>query len=206
MRVRLQRQQPDREELIGRRIADHIALTLSHQRLAEEARRSDELRATTANLELLDELLATVTDTGTLSQAFDRSSAIARKVLAHDALTLPVLAEVPEGASASGVDGAVVRLVGAGEVLRTDPEAVAAASDPVGFAGLAELLGEPDVPVGANRDRERVRARPGVPLLDRRVWFAWGTPWRPIATTPTVPCARPPGVPPSTASLPTGRR
>jgi transcriptional regulator with GAF, ATPase, and Fis domain len=77
--------------LIGRRIADHIALTLSHQRLAEEARRSEELRAMTANLELLDELLVPLTDTGDLRQAFDRISAIARKVLAHDALTLPVL-------------------------------------------------------------------------------------------------------------------
>jgi transcriptional regulator with GAF, ATPase, and Fis domain len=85
--------------LIGRRIADHIALTLSHQRLAEEARRTEQLRATTANLEMLEELLATLTDTGNLRQVFDRISAIARKVLAHDALTLPVLQ--PDGRTAT---------------------------------------------------------------------------------------------------------
>ena len=47
----------------ARRIADHVALALSHQRLAEQARRNEELRARTANLELLDELLAALTDT-----------------------------------------------------------------------------------------------------------------------------------------------
>ena len=77
--------------LVGRRIADHVALALSHHRLAEEARASAELKARTANLELLDALLAAVTDTGQLSDLFDRISAIAQKVLPHDALSMPVV-------------------------------------------------------------------------------------------------------------------
>src|SRR5262249_30128458 len=36
---------------IARRLADYLAVTLSHQRLAEQARDTDELRAREANLE-----------------------------------------------------------------------------------------------------------------------------------------------------------
>ncbi|MBI3402273.1 MAG: sigma 54-interacting transcriptional regulator [Acidobacteria bacterium] len=76
---------------IARRIAEHVALALSHQRLAERARHAEELRARTATLELLDELLAGLVDTGELPEVFDRVSAIARKVLAHDTLLLNVV-------------------------------------------------------------------------------------------------------------------
>jgi transcriptional regulator with GAF, ATPase, and Fis domain len=80
---------------IGRRLADHVAGALSHyrlaERLAEEAQHHVELRARTTNLELLDELLAALTDNGDLPDVFERISAIARKVLPHDALGLPVL-------------------------------------------------------------------------------------------------------------------
>jgi transcriptional regulator with GAF, ATPase, and Fis domain len=76
--------------LVGRRIADHVALALSHQRLAEEARRNEELRSRAANLELLDHLLATLTDTGELGEMFDRISAIAGRVLAHDTMVVPL--------------------------------------------------------------------------------------------------------------------
>jgi transcriptional regulator with GAF, ATPase, and Fis domain len=81
--------------LVARRIADHVALALSHQRLADEARRNEELRTREARLELLDERLATVTDAGELQDVFSRISEIARKVLPHDALALPVL--LPDG-------------------------------------------------------------------------------------------------------------
>jgi len=84
--------------LVARRIADHVALALSHQRLAEESRRNEELRAREARLEILDELLATVTDTGEIKDHFDRISEIARKVLPHDALVLPVV--LPDGTHA----------------------------------------------------------------------------------------------------------
>jgi transcriptional regulator with GAF, ATPase, and Fis domain len=101
--------------LIGRRIADHIALALSHYGLAEQARRNEELRARAARLELLDQLLVTLTDSGELPTVFDRISAIAQRVLAHDALTLPVL--MPDGQHAqvyaiSGVEqGAMPEIV-----------------------------------------------------------------------------------------------
>ena len=80
---------------LARRVADHIALAVSHQRLAEEAHHHEELRARAANLELLDELIATLTDAGELRQTFDRVSEIAKKVLPHDLLALPVL--MPDG-------------------------------------------------------------------------------------------------------------
>ncbi len=93
--------------LVARRITDHVALALSHRRLAEQARYNDELRAKAERNDLLDELLATLTDTGELSEVFGRISAIARKVLPHDALLLPVF--LPDGIHArryvsSGVD------------------------------------------------------------------------------------------------------
>ena len=60
-----------------------------------ERKAAEELRARTTNLELLDELLATVTDSGELPEVFERISAIARKVMPHDGLGLPVL--LPDG-------------------------------------------------------------------------------------------------------------
>ena len=45
----------------------------------------------TANLELLDALLATLTESGELREVIDRISDIAQKVLPHDAMVLPVL-------------------------------------------------------------------------------------------------------------------
>ena len=80
---------------VARRVADHVALALSHQRLAEIARHAEVLRARTATLELLDGLLADLVDTGPLPAVFDRLSAIARKVLPHD-MVLMVVA-TPDG-------------------------------------------------------------------------------------------------------------
>ena len=96
------------DAVVARRIADYVALALSHQRLADRARSAEELRARTATLELLDDLLTTLIDTGELPEVFDRISAIARKVLAHDTLVLTVV--LPDGKRAriyasSGVDG-----------------------------------------------------------------------------------------------------
>jgi transcriptional regulator with GAF, ATPase, and Fis domain len=79
------------DALVGRRIADHVALALSHQRLAEASRSNAELKVRTANLELLDELLAAMTDAGPLGELFDRVSAVAKKVIPHDAMTVPML-------------------------------------------------------------------------------------------------------------------
>jgi two-component system response regulator AtoC len=68
-------------DLVGR-LTEHLAV---------EARTNEELRAQTTNLELLDELLATVTDSGELVDVFGRISEVARKVLPHDALGFPVV-------------------------------------------------------------------------------------------------------------------
>jgi transcriptional regulator with GAF, ATPase, and Fis domain len=73
---------------VARRIAEFVALSLSHQRLAEAARLHEELRARAANLDLLDEVLASMTDEGDLTAVLARMSAVAQKVLPHDALVL----------------------------------------------------------------------------------------------------------------------
>jgi transcriptional regulator with GAF, ATPase, and Fis domain len=99
--------QPPDAVVVGR-IANYIALALSHQRLAEQARLAEELRARAAALELVDDLLATFVDTREPPEVFGRISAIARRVLAHDALVLTLA--LPDGKRASvyassGVDG-----------------------------------------------------------------------------------------------------
>ncbi len=80
---------------LASRIRDHIALAFSHERLVEEAERTQELSATAANLSILDELLARETQDGSLDDVFDRVSEIAGKVLPHDTLLLPVA--LPDG-------------------------------------------------------------------------------------------------------------
>jgi transcriptional regulator with GAF, ATPase, and Fis domain len=77
--------------LLARRIADHMALALSHERLAEEQRRNEELRARSATMEMLDEVLSAVTGSGELPVVWDRISAVSQKVLPHDALLLAAL-------------------------------------------------------------------------------------------------------------------
>jgi transcriptional regulator with GAF, ATPase, and Fis domain len=74
--------------LPAKRIADHVALALSHKRLADEKRSHDLLRARSAKSDLLDELLTTVTDNSELPIVFERISKASQKVLAHDALVL----------------------------------------------------------------------------------------------------------------------
>ena len=84
--------------MVGRRIADHVALALSHQRLADEARRHEALRAMKEKSDLLDEVLASVTGAGELTGVFGRVSSVTQKVLAHDALILTAL--LPSGLKA----------------------------------------------------------------------------------------------------------
>jgi transcriptional regulator with GAF, ATPase, and Fis domain len=74
--------------LVVKRIADYLMLGLSHQRMAEEARANDALRAKAAKHDLLDDLLSMVTDSGELPEVFDRISRATQTVLAHDALVL----------------------------------------------------------------------------------------------------------------------
>src|SRR5262249_30303096 len=84
--------------MVGRRIADHIALALSHQRLAEEGRRAAALQERNAKLELLDDLLMSVTGADALPDVFDRVSGVTQKVLPHDTLVLTAL--LPDGLKA----------------------------------------------------------------------------------------------------------
>ena len=60
-----------------------------------EHKLTDELRARAANLELLDELLGALVDSGDLPDVFGRISAVAQKVLVHDAAALMV--RLPDG-------------------------------------------------------------------------------------------------------------
>jgi two-component system response regulator AtoC len=89
--------------LVAQRIADHVALAMSHQRLLEEARLADELRLRTANVEMLDSLLAELTDSGELSDVIGRISDVAQKVLPHDAMLVPVV--LPSGTHVRVVAG-----------------------------------------------------------------------------------------------------
>jgi transcriptional regulator with GAF, ATPase, and Fis domain len=81
--------------LVARRITDHVALALSHARLAEAARHNVELRAQATQLELLDASLSEVVDSRELADVFGRVTAIAQRVLAHDAAALTVA--LPDG-------------------------------------------------------------------------------------------------------------
>jgi transcriptional regulator with GAF, ATPase, and Fis domain len=83
---------------VARRIAAHVVLTLSHQRLAEQARLNEELRARTTNLELLDALLNTMGEAVGVSDLFARIAGIAAKVLPHDLAVLMV--RLPDGVHA----------------------------------------------------------------------------------------------------------
>src|SRR5262249_6539931 len=68
-----------------------------------------------ANLELLDDLLDALTDQDGLAEQFDRISAIAAKVLPHDALIVPVM--LPDGEHARVHATAVVAGVKVPEII-----------------------------------------------------------------------------------------
>src|SRR5215471_370187 len=73
---------------IARRIANYIALIMSHHRLAEEARQRQGLEAHASKLDLLDQSLASLSDTGQLKDVIDPISRIVRQVLPHDGLSV----------------------------------------------------------------------------------------------------------------------
>jgi transcriptional regulator with GAF, ATPase, and Fis domain len=92
---------------IARRIADHIGLALSQQRVADESRRVEILQARNTNLALLDELLKTLSDDGELADVIEGLSQAAKSVLPHDATVLGVyLAERTKARryASSGID------------------------------------------------------------------------------------------------------
>jgi transcriptional regulator with GAF, ATPase, and Fis domain len=75
---------------IAIRLAEQVAIGLSHYHLAEDARRAEQLRQRAANLDLLDDLLNTVAEGSDIAQVFERVSAAVSKLLPHDGATLAV--------------------------------------------------------------------------------------------------------------------
>jgi transcriptional regulator with GAF, ATPase, and Fis domain len=84
--------------MIAKRIADHVSLAISHQRLAEQAREHEVLRARRTTLELLDARLSQPIDTGSMAAVTDYISALAAAVIPHDGVILAVI--LPGGARA----------------------------------------------------------------------------------------------------------
>src|ERR1051326_8948007 len=80
---------------VARKIASYIALMMSHHRLAEEARQRQGLEAFASKLDLLDQSLASLTDTGQLQDVIDPISKVVRQVLPHDWFSVVVL--LPDG-------------------------------------------------------------------------------------------------------------
>src|SRR5438034_6422744 len=78
----------DNELILAQRIADYVAIALSHQRLAEAAHRAALERDRATNLESSVELLRAIAGALDIRTVFPRVSEIANKVLAHDLLTM----------------------------------------------------------------------------------------------------------------------
>jgi transcriptional regulator with GAF, ATPase, and Fis domain len=111
--------------VIARRLAEHVAVGLSHHQLAEEGRRSVQLRERAANLDLLDELLHAIGDGDDVAELFNRVCAAAAKVLPHDGATLAV--RLPDGVrgrvyASSGFPPGLPEIIEIPEDLRRNPK------------------------------------------------------------------------------------
>jgi len=130
--------------IVARRIADYVALGLSHfrtaQRLAEEARRNEELSARATKSDLLDEVLSALAGSGELPKVFDRISQLTQKVLAHDALILPV--RLPDGRHAKVYASSTGEHVRFPDVIDVPPSLVD--KPDWEFEVVADLQAEPD--------------------------------------------------------------
>jgi transcriptional regulator with GAF, ATPase, and Fis domain len=73
---------------LTRRLADYLAIAVSHQQLADAARRAALERDRAASLESSVELLRAISDVLDIRTVFPQVSEIANKVLRHDHLTL----------------------------------------------------------------------------------------------------------------------
>jgi two-component system response regulator AtoC len=76
------------ELTLARRVADYVAIALSHERLAAEARHAAIERDRAANLESSVELLRAIAGVLDIRTVFPRVSEIANKVLPHDHLSM----------------------------------------------------------------------------------------------------------------------
>jgi transcriptional regulator with GAF, ATPase, and Fis domain len=77
-----------RDLILAGRLAGYVAVALSHQRLAENARRAAVERERSASIESSIELLRTIADVLDVRTVFPRVSAIANRMLPHDGLTM----------------------------------------------------------------------------------------------------------------------
>ncbi|HKC56316.1 MAG TPA: sigma 54-interacting transcriptional regulator [Vicinamibacterales bacterium] len=73
---------------LAERVADYVAIAVSHQRLAEAGRRAALERDRAANLESSVELLRAIAGVLDIRKVFTRVSEIANKVLPHDFMTM----------------------------------------------------------------------------------------------------------------------
>jgi transcriptional regulator with GAF, ATPase, and Fis domain len=78
----------ERELILAQRVADYVAIAISHQRLAETARREAVDRDRAAHLESSVELLRAISAVLDIRTVFPKVSEIANKVLAHDRLSM----------------------------------------------------------------------------------------------------------------------
>src|SRR5262245_30218235 len=78
---------------IAQLIAQYMALALSHQQLAEESRRASALQERETNLRMLDGLLSTLAGVLDVRDVFARVSEIAKQVLPHDLMGLPLFSK-----------------------------------------------------------------------------------------------------------------
>ena len=78
----------DAELVLAQRVADYIAIALSHYRLSEAARRAAVERDHAANLDASIELLREMAGVLDIRTVFPRVSEIANKVLRHDRMTM----------------------------------------------------------------------------------------------------------------------
>jgi transcriptional regulator with GAF, ATPase, and Fis domain len=78
----------DRDVAHAERLAGYLAVAISHQRLAEQARDAAIERERAANVETSVELLRTISDVLDIRSVIPQISEIANKVLPHDALTV----------------------------------------------------------------------------------------------------------------------
>ena len=126
--------------LVARRIVDYMALALSHERLADEQRRNEALKARSATIELLDDVLRTVTGLGELPEVWDRISAAAQKVLPHDGLVLA--AALPERGKARVYASSAPGTEPFSEVVEVPPAVIA--NPDWEYDLVADLQAQPD--------------------------------------------------------------
>jgi transcriptional regulator with GAF, ATPase, and Fis domain len=98
----------ERDIVHALRLGSYLAVAISHQRLAEQARDAAIERERTASVEASLELLRTISDVLDVRRVFPRISEIANKILPHDALAMVFLDESGQVVLRAATDGVPV--------------------------------------------------------------------------------------------------